>query len=60
MRARWLILWCTLAMLAACGFGFYGGGGAPYPGPDYWGWQCADGTQYDPDAGCPDAGVDGG
>jgi hypothetical protein len=62
---RRLILSLIVVLLAhalACGYGFYNGSGTPYPGPDYWGWQCADGSQWEPDAGCPDAGAvpDGG
>jgi hypothetical protein len=56
------LLFAVVAYSVACGYGFYDGSGKPYPSEDYWGWQCADGSQYDPDAGCPDAGVipDGG
>jgi hypothetical protein len=37
---------------AACGFGIYADDGSADPSRDYWGWQCADGTAPDPDAGC--------
>jgi hypothetical protein len=55
---RLLLLFAVLLAHAACGYGFYDGSGSE----DYWGWQCADGSQYDPDAGCPDGGAlpDGG
>jgi len=51
-----------LAQALACGYGFYDGSGTAYPGTDYWGWQCADGSRWEPDAGCPDGGLmpDGG
>ena len=62
MRRVLLALLFAFVASAACGYGFYDGSGKPYPGVEYWGWQCADGSQWDPDAGCPDAGVspDGG
>jgi hypothetical protein len=43
----------SLLFSAACGFGFADDTGKPIPAADYWGWQCADGSTPDRDAGCP-------
>ena len=42
----------ALGSYVACGFGIYADDGSVNPSPDYWGWQCADGTTPDPVAGC--------
>jgi hypothetical protein len=43
-----------------CGFGFDDDRGTPTPAATYWGWQCADGSLPDPDAGCLPATCDDG
>jgi hypothetical protein len=47
-----------LSLTASCGFGFADDLGTPVPPTNYWGWQCADGTAPDPDAGCLPASCD--
>ncbi len=37
---------------ASCGFGLYDNSGKPDPATNYWGWQCAEGTVPNPNAGC--------
>jgi hypothetical protein len=51
-RHRLLVVFSFLAVGGACGFGFYDNSGNPDPAISYWGWQCADGTVPNPDAGC--------
>ena len=46
----------VVAIVVSCGFGFGDDSGNPIPGADYWGWQCWDGGDPDPDAGCPPPG----
>jgi hypothetical protein len=52
----WIPLMAMTCWVASCGFGFADDTGKPIPSPDYWGWMCADGSQPDPDAGCPPPG----
>jgi hypothetical protein len=53
MRKFFLIaLPLCLPVVATCGFGFDDDRGTPTPAASYWGWQCADGSMPDPDAGC--------
>ena len=54
-RVTLTLLFTALASLVACSYGFYNGSGLPFPSVSYWGWQCADGSQYT-DAGCPPTG----
>jgi len=61
MRNAWpLGLLLLVAFTAACGFGIYADDGSPDPSPSYWGWQCADGTAPNPDAGCLPPACDDG
>jgi hypothetical protein len=56
MRPKVWMFVLSAALGSACGFGFADDSGNPIPATDYWGWQCADGSTPDPDAGCPPPG----
>jgi hypothetical protein len=55
-----LAMLLCLPAVATCGFGFDDDRGTPTPAATYWGWQCADGTVPDPDAGCLPADCEDG